>query len=234
MTEIVKSAVDAGVAACVVPHAPPHRDRLCRSGPQVGEEQVAGEGGGGSDTGGSTDTTAPVVKITTPAVPATFTQGASISFTGMATDNIDGDISGLITWSSNRDGALGTGAKVDTTTLTVGEHVVTAAATDVAKNVGTAAVTATVEAPADPPPSTGISLLVVAYEVKGIQHADLTWSGANALKVDVFGNGKPNIIGTENDGAYTDSTGSKGGGSVTFQVCQTGTTTCSAPVTAVW
>ena len=40
MTEIVKSAIDASIAACVVPHPPPYRDRRCRSGPRVGEEQV--------------------------------------------------------------------------------------------------------------------------------------------------------------------------------------------------
>ena len=40
MAQIVKGAVDAGVAACVVPNAAPYRDCWCCSGPRVGEENV--------------------------------------------------------------------------------------------------------------------------------------------------------------------------------------------------
>jgi carboxypeptidase T len=36
------------------------------------------------------------------------------------------------------------------------------------------------------------------------------------------------------DGAYTHNTGQKGGGSATYQVCEAGTTTCSAGVTVSW
>ena len=42
------------------------------------------------------------------------------------------------------------------------------------------------------------------------------------------------IVTTTNDGAYTDTTGQKGGGSATYKVCETGTSTCSNEATANW
>jgi subtilisin len=83
----------------------------------------------------------------------------------------------------------------------------------------------------DEPPAEGISLSVRAYKVKGVQHADLTWSGATSANVDVWRNGSK-ITTTANDGAYTDNIGSKGGGSYTYKICEAGTSTCSNEATA--
>jgi hypothetical protein len=75
----------------------------------------------------------------------------------------------------------------------------------------------------------GLQLQVVAYKVKGVQQADLTWSGATSASVDVFRNGAK-ITSTSNDGAHTDNIGAKGGGSYRYKVCEAGTTTCSPEV----
>lgn len=191
---------------------------------------VPGEGG---STGGSTDNTKPVVTISSPAEGEPFTEatsgaGVSISFTGTATDN-GGDVSASITWSTG-SATFGAGAKVETT-LSAGTHVVTATVTDAAGNIGTASVTVTVNAA---PPSTGISLSVLAYKVKGEQYADLNWTGAATTNVDIYIDGVLKIEDTPGDGAYTHTTGAKGGGSVVYEVCDANTTNCSAPVTAVW
>ncbi len=77
------------------------------------------------------------------------------------------------------------------------------------------------------------TLSVTAYKVKGVQHADLTWSGATSTNVDVYRDGSL-IATTANDGAYTDNLGRKGGGSATYQVCEEGTSTCSNSVSVSW
>jgi serine protease len=78
--------------------------------------------------------------------------------------------------------------------------------------------------------STGITLSATGYKVKGLQKADLTWSGATSTNVDVFRNGA-NITTTANDGFHTDNINNRGGGSYTYKVCEAGTTTCSNEAT---
>jgi serine protease len=79
--------------------------------------------------------------------------------------------------------------------------------------------------------SNGITLSATAYKVKGVQHVDLTWSGATASNIDVYRDG--DLIATPaNDGFYTDNIGQKGGGATyVYQVCEAGTSTCSDEVT---
>ena len=82
----------------------------------------------------------------------------------------------------------------------------------------------------DPEPDPdGIDLSASGYKVKGVQQADLSWSGATSTNVDVYRNSSV-IATTANDGAYTDNIGAKGKGSYTYQVCEAGTSTCSATV----
>jgi hypothetical protein len=79
------------------------------------------------------------------------------------------------------------------------------------------------------PPPSGIQLDVTGYKVKGVHHADLTWSGAPG-SVDIFRNGI-NITTTANN-AYTDNIGNRGGNaSYTYKVCEASTATCSNEVT---
>ncbi|MEM7504687.1 MAG: DNRLRE domain-containing protein [Pseudomonadota bacterium] len=70
-----------------------------------------------------------------PSVTATVRQfgdleGDPVTFTGTATDALDGDLSSSLTWTSDRDGLIGMGASFTTTTLSVGRHIVTASVTD--------------------------------------------------------------------------------------------------------
>jgi subtilisin family serine protease len=75
-------------------------------------------------------------------------------------------------------------------------------------------------------PPGGFTLAAVGYKVKGVKTADLTWTGATSANVDVLRDGAV-VATTANDGAYTDSTGQKGSGSISYRVCEAGTTVCS-------
>ncbi|MBW3563151.1 MAG: S8 family serine peptidase [Acidobacteria bacterium] len=79
----------------------------------------------------------------------------------------------------------------------------------------------------------GISLSATGYKVKGRWHTDLSWSGASSTNVDVYRDGSV-IATTANDGAYTDATNFVGGGSLTYQICEAGTSTCSNSVTVTF
>ena len=96
--------------------------------------------------------TAPTVTITAPPNSSTFTEGDSINFTGTANDTEDGDLSAGISWSSDLDGAIGTGASIFTATLTVGTHTITASVTDLGGLPGSDVISVTVNTPPPPPP----------------------------------------------------------------------------------
>jgi subtilisin family serine protease len=81
-----------------------------------------------------------------------------------------------------------------------------------------------------PPPSGGITLAVTMSKSRGSNVANLSWSGASGGSVDIWRDGS-NFTATANDGAYADNLG-KGGGSHSYQVCLTGSSTsCSNTVT---
>jgi subtilisin len=91
-------------------------------------------------------------------------------------------------------------------------------------NVGSGTVT-----PTPPPPTPGgIQLSAQGYKIKGRQQVDLTWSGTTTTgPVAVYRNGAL-LRNTANDGSETDPIGIKGGGSWTYQICETDSTpTCS-------
>lgn len=76
----------------------------------------------------------------------------------------------------------------------------------------------------------GITLSATGYKVRGLQKADLGWSGATATDVDVYRDGSV-IVTTANDGFYTDAINLRGGGSYIYKVCEAGTSTCSNDAT---
>jgi len=87
------------------------------------------------------------------------------------------------------------------------------------------------EPPPPPPPSDDpISLSATGFKVKGFWSANLTWSGATSSQVNVKRNGTT-VATVANTGSYTYDTNTKGRGSMTLQVCEAGTTTCSNIVT---
>ena len=78
----------------------------------------------------SAGNTAPTVTINAPSNGATFTEGDSVSFSGTASDAEDGSLTGSITWSSSIDGSIGSGGSFSTSSLSVGNHTITASVTD--------------------------------------------------------------------------------------------------------
>jgi hypothetical protein len=184
-------------------------------------------------SGGTPTNTAPSVAIAAPASGSTFEATSAITFSGTATDTHDGNLSGSLRWVSNLSGQIGTGASFSRT-LPAGVHTIAAVATDSAGLTSSQQVVVTVTSstsPSPPPPS-GATLTASGYKVRGVQNADLRWSGLSATSVTISRNGSP--IGTMfNSGAYTDVLNVKGGGSYTYRVCAAGTSTCtnSASVT---
>jgi serine protease len=156
-----------------------------------------------------------------PTADFTFTTSSlTASFTDTSTDS-DGAV---VSWSWNfGDGNTSTAQHPSHTYAAAGTYTVTLTVTD---NEGAPANTSksvTVST------SAGITLSATGYKVKGVQHADLTWSGATGGSVDIFRNNTK--ITTDNDGAHTDVIGGRGGGSYTYKLCEAGTTTCSNEVT---
>src|SRR5439155_1011785 len=94
---------------------------------------------------------APTVTIAAPADGSVFFLHDGITLTAHASQADDGELSSRIRWTSSRDGALGTGATIAASGLSVGLHTVTAAVTDSAGLRGQAQTTLRVRAPNAPP-----------------------------------------------------------------------------------
>jgi hypothetical protein len=176
--------------------------------------------------------TAPAVTITAPLDGAVVSAGTTVSFAGSATDAEDGDLAASLEWRSSVDGIIGTGSAFSTSALSVGVHTITATATDSSGLTGTDSATITVQSVAS------VTLSAVGSKVKGIQRADLSWSGATTPTVTISRNGV--VIATvpnpgASGGAYTDNIGAKGTGTYTYQVCEAAAAgACSNVVTVTF
>jgi len=178
-------------------------------------------------TGGGGDTTPPTTSITSPDDGATVSGPVVVA--ASASDNI-----GVTKVDFYMDGAWKATDTTfpyewswNTTTLN-GSHTLQARASDAANNVGSSAlVTVTAINPV------GISLTASGYKVRGLQKANLAWSGATSAKVDVLRNGAK-VATPDNTGSYTDNINKKGGGSYTYKVCEAGTSTCSNEATVTF
>ena len=98
---------------------------------------------------------APVVTITSPTDGSTFDSGATILFEGNASDTEDGDLTASLTWTSSIDGQFGTGGSFSTT-LTDGDHTITAKVTDSGGKTSSSSIKITVGTP----PATGTTSTV--------------------------------------------------------------------------
>jgi hypothetical protein len=121
-----------------------------------------------------------------------------ITFTGTATDPDDGDISSLIDWQSDIDGAIGTGASL-ITTLSEGTHVITATVT--ASDTQTRNSVITVRVAQDPPVANDDSAVVDEAATVNINVA-----GNDSDINDGLDLGSINIITDPNRGSVTVNT----------------------------
>jgi hypothetical protein len=87
----------------------------------------------------------PTVSITSPTEGSIFDSGATISFTGTASDTEGVDLTASLVWTSNIDidGQIGTGGSFSAT-LSDGDHTITAEVTDSGNKTGSASIGITV------------------------------------------------------------------------------------------
>jgi hypothetical protein len=103
------------------------------------------------------------VSILSPASGTSFADGATITFEGTAADPEDGGLSSSLVWTSTRDGQIGTGSGFSRT-LSSGNHIVTASATDTGQNLATASVSITVGSSSE---ATTVQVSSIVYNEAG-------------------------------------------------------------------
>jgi PKD repeat protein len=190
-----------------------HVYQICEEGsPACSNEATAEYGSGGNQT---------------PTANFSFLcSGLACAFTDESTD--DGSITDW-SWTFGDDGTS-TAQDPSYTYAGGGSYTVTLTVTDDQGAADTAVRTVTVT---ETPSSGGITLTVIGFKDKGIRYAELGWSGVDGTDVTIRRDGVP-VATTPNDGAYTDDLGRGGGESFTYQVCETGGSPCSNPVTVTF
>jgi PKD repeat protein len=180
---------------------------------------------GSGDGGGGDTNDAPTASFTTDCTDL------SCSFDASGSSDSDGSIASYA-WTFG-DGASGSGVSESHTYGSDGTYTVTLTVTDNDGATNSASQNVTVSSGDDGGSGGGIELSANGYKVRGRHNIDLTWSGATSTSVDVYRNGSV-LTTTANDGAYTDATNNRGGATYSYQVCEAGTSTCSATVTVTF
>lgn len=147
--------------------------------------------------------------------------GLTCTFKGGASSDPDGSIVSYA-WNFG-DGSSGSGVTASKTYTSAGTRTVTLTVTD---NAGASA--STQRSVTTTAPGSSISLTVSTSKVRGINSAHLSWSGATGT-VDVYRGSQ--LQATVSGTTYVDEIG-RGSGSVSYRVCNAGTSTCSNTVTA--
>jgi len=188
-----------------------------------------------TDNDGATDSSSQLVTVATNepapnvAPTAAFTFDCTelaCSFNGSGSSDSDGTIASY-SWAFG-DGNTGSGATTSNTYAAGGTYSVTLTVTDDAGASDSVTQQVTVAAS-----SGGVQLTGLGYKVQGRWNADLSWDGATGGSVDIYRDGVL-LTNTANDGAYTDVTNFRGGGTLTYEVCEAGTGTCSGTITLVF
>ena len=156
------------------------------------------------------------------------------SFNGSASSDSDGQIVSY-QWSFG-DGNSGSGVTTSHSYANDGSYTVTLTVTDNDGASGSSSQLVTVAAAPEPEPEPepepgDISLGANGYKVQGRWRTDLSWSGADGASVDIYRDGSL-LTTVANSGSYTDVTSFRGGGTLTYHVCEAGTSNCSNSATA--
>ena len=176
-----------------------------------------------ASTGGGPDTTPPTASIDSPLDGAGVS--GSVVVSASATDN-----TGVARVEFVLDGVLQATDSTspyqwawNTAAVNDGSHTLQAKAYDAAGNVGESATASVTVRNA-----VIISLTVNGYKVRGLQKADLRWSGATSAVVTVYRDGSAIAVDTANDGFHTDNIDNRGNGRYTYKVCDAGLGVCSS------
>jgi len=157
---------------------------------------------------------------------------------GFVTDESSNPIEGATvtagTYSATTDGA----GYYLVSDIAVGSYTVTASASGYSEESSGATIsentTTSVNFGLATAPVVDITLTAVGYKVKGLMKADLSWSGAASINVDVYRNGSV-VTTTANDGVHTDNINQRGGGTFTYKICEAGgISACSNESTAAF
>ncbi|MCH8338800.1 MAG: S8 family peptidase [Chloroflexi bacterium] len=188
---------------------------------------------------------APTVSITSPADDSTVESDATILFEGTASDTEEGDLTASLAWTSDLDGPIGTGGSFSTT-LSDGNHTITAEVIDSGGKAGSDSISITVGSP--PAEATGVSVSLPSakngYATEGGKNQDKHLLITVAL-VDDLGSpvaGASVSIDLNLGGSLlTSGTGTTGtDGTVTFSLknapsgCYTTTVTHVAAAGLIW
>jgi hypothetical protein len=182
----------------------------------------------------TTTNSAPSVTLSSPLNGASYASGATVTFTGSASDTQDGILTPTLAWTSNIDGAIGFGGSFSRA-LSAGTHTIKATAVDAGGLQTVRQVSVTVAAPVapPPPPPSGPTLSATGRKVKGYAKVDLKWNGLSGTAIDVIRDASKSMT-TANDGSETDAVNKKGSFTVNYKVCAAGTTTCSNAVSVTF
>jgi len=158
------------------------------------------------------------------------TDGLTATFADQSSD--DGT---LASWSWDFGDGSGSTAQNPTHTYGASDtYTVTLTVTDNDGATDSVSKDVTVSAGGDDPPADDFTLSASGFKVRGVQHADLTWSGATSTNVDVYRDGSFRTT-TPNNGAYIENIGVRGPGNYVYQVCEEGSTsTCSNEASVVF
>ena len=148
-----------------------------------------------------------------------------VQFTDMSTDS-DGSIS---SWNWNfGDGTSSSLQHPQHTYLQGGTYEVSLVVTDDAGASHSTSKSLSISGEVSPPE--GLVLTAVGSKNKGQWQTSLSWTPAGtSAKVDIYRNGQF-IASSENNGSYEDVTNLKGSGTLSYKICESGTTICSNEV----